>query len=169
MRRAAVAVAGAALLVAGCAPGAGLRSTRAPAPPEVSWIAGPTAEVRSLVLRPAVVGTLTARDSRPMDLAVGAFLAEMRTDGRPVHTLALLLQLDGDDPAMSVDLFRGLLLEVDGDVYVGGPPPGDEGYVVQAIPLSSQDGHRLRLLVEQLPVEASLGVRPRHLAQATDG
>lgn len=142
MRRAA-AVAGAAIFLASCAPGSTLPREAAPSPRDVSWVAGPTPEVRSLVLRPEPVGALTGRSARPMALSVGAFLAEMHTDTGLRHHLALLLQLDGENPAVSLDLTRGLLVEMDGAVYVGDPGAGGDGYHVQGTP----EGRRLSVSV----------------------
>lgn len=120
--------ASAAILLAACAPGAVVSPAPVPSP-EVAWVAGPTPEVRSLVLQPAPVGALTAHASRLMALSVGAFLAEMKTDTGARHHLALLLQLDGEDPAVALDLGRGLLVEMDGEVYVGEPGAGGGDHV----------------------------------------
>jgi len=152
MRRAAVGAAGAAILLAACAPGATVpRGAQGPTP-AVVWVAGPTPEVRSLVLQPAPVGALTAHAARPMALSVGAFLAELKTETGARHHLALLLQLDGENPAVSLDLSRGLLVEMDGEVYVGGTGTAG-GYHVQgtaggrrlsvSIPVALEDLQRL--------------------------
>lgn len=144
--------AGAAVLLSACAPVAAVPGA-SPAPaPEVAWVAGPTPEVRSLVLQPAPVGALTAYAAHPMALSVGAYMAEFRTDAGLRHHLALLLQLDGDDPAVSLDLSRGLLVEVDGEVYVG-ETGGEGGYHVQgtaagrrlsvSVPVAVEDLQRL--------------------------
>lgn len=133
MTRAAALIAGAALLAGGCAPGAGT-APAPPASPEVDWIPGPTPDVRSLVLAPVPVAVLPDSLAGSMELAVGAFLAEMRTDRGPRHHLALLLQLEGENPAVSLNLTRGVVLEMDGAVYVGDPGASPDGVHVRASP-----------------------------------
>lgn len=133
MKRAAAWIAGAALLMGGCAPGPAKAPPATPAS-LVQWLPGPTPDVRSLVLPPAPVGVLDADDAETMALAVGAFLSEMRTDRGPRHHLALLLQLEGEDPVLSIDLTRGVVVEMDGAVYVGDPGASGDGLHVHASP-----------------------------------
>ncbi|MDT8341760.1 MAG: hypothetical protein RQ751_09635 [Longimicrobiales bacterium] len=155
-------------LLGGCAAGVRPPIATVPGPDpsaeDVSWVAGPTPEVRSLVLRPAPVGTLRRGDTGPLPLSVGAFLAEMQTDSGSLHHLALLLQLDGDDPSAALDLGRGVLLEIDGAVYVGDAGTQDGGRHIHngprgrrlslSVPIAEAD---LRLLIQADEVRIRLG------------
>lgn len=105
------------LLLGGCA-GVG-HDYRAPtAPGDLEWVDGPTADVRSLVLRPAGLTPDPAAEAPSVTLSVGAYLARMETDEGERNHLALLVQLHGDDRALDLDLSRGLVAEIDGTRYV---------------------------------------------------
>lgn len=105
------------LFLAGCA-GLGSVSTPAPSPGDLEWVEGPTADVRSLVLRPAGLAPDPEVRSTRVNLSVGAYLASMETDEGERNHLALLVQLRGDDGALDLDLSRGLVAEIDGHRYV---------------------------------------------------
>lgn len=150
MKRPAAWLGGAVLLVGACAPGA-VPGPAAPSPsPEVQWVQGPSPDVRSLVLPPAPVALLDEPEGDEMVLAVGAFLAETRAGGSARHNLALLLQLDGENPALALDLTRGLVVEMDGAVYVGDPGASGESFHVQASPLGRQVSVAVPVAVEDL-------------------
>jgi hypothetical protein len=96
------------------------------------------------------VALLDEPEAQEMVLAVGAFLAETRATGSARHHLALLIQLEGENPAVSLDLTRGLVLEMDGAVYVGDPGASGESFHVQASPLGRQVSVAIPVAVEDL-------------------
>jgi hypothetical protein len=84
-----------------------------------------------------------------VELAVGAYLAKMEADGRTVHHLALLFQLDGENPVAQIDLRRGLLFEIDGAVYVGEAPSEGDAYHVTP----TAEGMRLSMSFAVAPTD----------------
>lgn len=101
----------------GCAGGGFSPAATVPAG-ELEWVDGPTADVRSLVLRPSGLTPAPEADPARVTLSVGAYLASMQTEEGERNHLALLVQLHGDDRALELDLSRGLVAEIDGTRYV---------------------------------------------------
>lgn len=113
------------LCLAGCA-GVGHGPPVPTSPGELEWVEGPTADVRSLVLRPSGLAPDPTAEPTPVTLSVGAYLARMETEEGERNHLALLVQLHGNDRALDLDLSRGLVAEIDGTRYVASHTLGGE-------------------------------------------
>ena len=118
LRHTLVAAIGVAM-VAGCA--------HAPLPEaerlsgDVRWVEGPTPDVRTLLLRPIHIGAVEGAGHARAEVDVGAFFARYRSDTGPVDQLALMIEVTGAEAPEMLRRSRQLLLEVDGDLFVGEP------------------------------------------------
>ena len=130
LRRIVVALTGVAL-VSGCA--------HAPLPeidrtPEaVRWVEGPGPDVRTLLLRPIHIGAVDGAGHHPADVEVGAFFARFRGDSGPVDQLALMIEVRGVDAEELLRTSRELLLEVDGEFFVGQPGVSENSFRVDLV------------------------------------
>jgi hypothetical protein len=118
LRHTVVAVIG-AVLVSGCAHAPLQEAERSPS--AVRWVEGPTPDVRTLLLRPIHIGAVEGAGHAPAELDVGAFFARFDSEGGPVDQLALMIEVHGADAAELLRSSRQLLLEVDGELFVGEP------------------------------------------------
>ncbi len=109
----------AAPLLGGCA----VRSAvpEAERSPDVRWIDGPTPEVQTLLLSPIEVGPVGGAGEEEADLQIGAFFARFDRDAGSIDQLALMLEVHGADAPGLLARSRQLLLEVDGELFVGDP------------------------------------------------
>lgn len=132
---------------------------------EPLWIDGPTEEVRTLLLPPATVGRVDGPGIPDADLSIGAFYARYDSNLGPVDQLALLVQLEGDDPDELLRLQAALTLDIDGVLFLGAPgvtdnslarTPTEDGHRIQmAIPVTVDD---LRALVRAEEVRGRVGL-----------
>ncbi len=107
------------------------------------WIDGPTDEVRTLLLPPATIGRVDGPGIPDADLAIGAFYSRYDSNLGPVDQLALLIQLEGDDPEELVRLQTALTLDIDGVLFLGAP-----GVTNNSLALTdTEDGHRIRMAI----------------------
>lgn len=109
-----------ALLVSGCAAHSPVPQVVPPSA-AVQWVDGPTPDVRTLLLRPASVGAVEGAGHRPAALDVGAFFARYDRAAGGVDQLALMIEVEGIDVPGLLRRSRELLLEVDGELFVGQP------------------------------------------------
>ncbi|MEQ9569674.1 MAG: hypothetical protein RLN75_05745 [Longimicrobiales bacterium] len=110
-----------ATLGSGCA-------TTAPRIPEadrsagaVRGVDGPTPHVRTQLQSPIHVGAVDGAGHRPARLDVGAFFARFERSAGPMDQLALMIEVKGGDVPALLRSSRQLLLEVDGELFVGEP------------------------------------------------
>jgi hypothetical protein len=116
------------VLVAGCAHAP--LPEAVPSSSDVRWIEGPTPDVRTLLLRPIRIGAVEGAGHAPAEVDVGAFFARYRSADGPVDQLALMIEVTGADAPELLRLSRQLLLEVDGELFVGEPGVSDNSYRV---------------------------------------
>lgn len=93
------------------------------------WIEGPGPEVRTLLLAPTSVGVV-AGAGETADLTVGAFFARYERDSGDLDQLALMLEFRGADAPLLLERSRQLLLEVDGELFVGDPGQSSNSFRV---------------------------------------
>lgn len=132
LRRSIVALTG-GILVSGCAAQAPLIPEADRSPEAVRWVEGPTPEVRTLLLDPIHVGAVDGAGHGPARLDVGAFFARFERDTGSVDQLALMIEVRGDDVPALLRASRQLLLEVDGELYVGEPGVSDNSFRVDVV------------------------------------
>lgn len=141
-----------ALLLSGCT----VRSAVPEAeyrPEAVRWVEGPTPEVHTLLLSPIRIGDVGGAGHAASELEVGAFFARFEQASGPVDQLALMIEVQGTDAPGLLAKSRQLLLEVDGELFVGEPGStansfrvdlvGDDPRATVVIPISPQLLHHL--------------------------
>lgn len=145
MRTQILLTAAALTTLAACAP---VTTPAVPAPTgEPHWVEGPTPQVRTLLLDPVDIGSVSVPGRERSRLRVGAFFARyQRVDG-PVDQLALMLQVTGPDANHVLDGSRALLLDVDGDLFIGEPGTSSNSVRVDRI----EDGGRVTLVIPITP------------------
>lgn len=131
IRQAFAALAG-AVVVSGCAGHASLPEP-GPRSEDVRWIEGPTSDVRTLLLSPASAGAVEGAGHRPAALEVGAFFARFQGDSGTVEQLALMIEVHGADVPGLLQRSRELLLEVDGELFVGAPGQSENSFRVDLV------------------------------------
>lgn len=131
IRQALAALAG-AVLVSGCA-GQSALPDAVPPSAAVRWVDGPTPDVRTLLLAPASVGAVEGAGHRPASLEMGAFFARFHGESGIVEQLALMIEVQGADVPGLLQRSRQLLLEVDGELFVGEPGLSENSFRVDLV------------------------------------
>lgn len=140
MTRIVITALAASLLLAGCA-SAGPARDALDSRARIETVPGPTENVTSLVLHPTALAPTVDAPGTPVRLAFGAYLARMTDGGQILRHLGLLIQLQGPDRALELDLARGLLVELDGVQYVADLALTGNSFLMQPV----EDGRRLTL------------------------
>lgn len=155
IRQALAALAGAVLL-SGCAGHSSLPEAVPPSS-DVQWIEGPTPDVRTLLLTPASIGAVEGAGHQPASLEMGAFFARFLGDSGTVEQLALMIEVQGADVPGLLQRSRQLLLEVDGELFVGEPGLSENSFRVDLV----DDAPRATVVI---PVTVDI---LEHLAEAS--
>ena len=152
MLRSIVIAAAGTLLASACVP-----SGMAPPDPvypdgvEARWIEGPAPGVRTLLVQPTHAGRVDILESHAeVEVSVGAFFSRWETEEARLDQLALLIQLEGDDPEELVRLSHELLLQVDEALYVGEPGNTGNSFHMKAVPAGRQLSVAIPIGVEAL-------------------
>lgn len=139
------------LALAGCATGASDGATGvSDAIGEARWVES-TPGTRTLLVPPDRVGAVSRPGEPGADLAIGAFFARYNSDAGPLDQVALMIVLEGEQATRLLDSGLQLLLEIDGEYFVGEPglgsnsvhwDPRNGGRATLAIPISPETlGH----------------------------
>ena len=140
---------GLAVIPAGCATPSGSAHTPAPEISAARWVAGPTPEVRTLLVSPAAIARIDAPGMSDAQLSIGAFFTRWDSPSGSIDQLALLVELVGDRPMDFISFQPSLLLEMDGTVI--DRAPGVTGNSVSWD--TTAEGRRARMVIPITPVE----------------
>jgi len=133
-------------------------------PGDAHWIPGADEDVRVLLAPARPTTRLEAPGVPAVDVSLGAFFARWTPDGPPVDQLAILVVMEGRDPATLTELSDRLVLEIDGTRFVGAPGESENSLrmeetrnglkVTMAVPVGLE---QLTRLIEAEEVLAQLG------------
>lgn len=146
MRTQTLLTATALLTCSACAP---VTTTVVPAAPagQPHWVQGPTSQVRTLLLDPVDIGPVAVPGRARSRLRVGAFFARYQRGDGPVDQLALMLEVTGPDADHVLDGSRALLLDVDGELFIGEPGASSNSVRVDQV----EDAGRVTLVIPITP------------------